>query len=418
MLILLAFLAIIAFSIIQPNLKQSWEPPHIIKRLRIKAYTNGGFFKYFECLGSTDKPYKICCTGYWRDTKSRALADCYLDGPVKIPPMNLSDEELMNAYEVWIDGYFAKDVERVLINAREVDRNCVYDPDDREYRCGKFYDYDFDLGYKDKFNCWYEDGKVECQRFVLKLPDGIIDQLREGFEIYSIAGDRDEDYGYVDGRFDIDGYLNVKIRVECTEDEHCPGAAPYCNPDTYKCVECLVDEHCPEGYECVNNRCEKIDPYYCEKDEDCVPEQCCHPTSCINKAFAPDCRGVICTAECVPGTMDCGQGYCACINNRCQAIITTTTAPTTTTTIPECTTDEECKEKYRSCDAVCKDGKCIILPVEHPPKTCPDGTVVEWLDYPICDYPPCPEKDYTLIIIGVILAIVFIFILIKIFIWR
>ncbi len=64
------------------------------------------------------------------------------------------------------------------------------------------------------------------------------------------------------------------------------------------------------------------DQYYCEVDEDCVPEQCCHPSSCINRAYAPNCKGVICSMECRPGTMDCGQGYCACIKNKCQAVIT------------------------------------------------------------------------------------------------
>lgn len=56
----------------------------------------------------------------------------------------------------------------------------------------------------------------------------------------------------------------------------------------------------------------------CEKDSDCVPAQCCHPVSCINKEFAPECKGIMCTMNCQPGTMDCGQGVCVCKNNRCQ----------------------------------------------------------------------------------------------------
>ena len=60
---------------------------------------------------------------------------------------------------------------------------------------------------------------------------------------------------------------------------------------------------------------------YCLSDEDCVPAQCCHPTDCVNKAYRPNCKGIICTMECRPGTMDCGQGYCACVENECKAII-------------------------------------------------------------------------------------------------
>ncbi len=60
---------------------------------------------------------------------------------------------------------------------------------------------------------------------------------------------------------------------------------------------------------------------YCEKDSDCVPAQCCHPTSCVNKNYAPDCSGIFCTMECKPDTLDCGQGKCVCINNKCEAEI-------------------------------------------------------------------------------------------------
>jgi len=60
---------------------------------------------------------------------------------------------------------------------------------------------------------------------------------------------------------------------------------------------------------------------YCLRDEDCVPAQCCHPTDCVNIAYKPNCKGILCTLECRPGTMDCGQGYCACVDNECKAII-------------------------------------------------------------------------------------------------
>lgn len=59
----------------------------------------------------------------------------------------------------------------------------------------------------------------------------------------------------------------------------------------------------------------------CMQNSDCVPAQCCHPTSCVPREQAPDCTDVFCTMECAPGTMDCGQGYCACDNGNCIAVI-------------------------------------------------------------------------------------------------
>lgn len=58
----------------------------------------------------------------------------------------------------------------------------------------------------------------------------------------------------------------------------------------------------------------------CQTSSDCVPAQCCHSTSCINKNYKSVCN-VLCTNICQPGTMDCGQGYCDCVNNQCKAII-------------------------------------------------------------------------------------------------
>lgn len=55
----------------------------------------------------------------------------------------------------------------------------------------------------------------------------------------------------------------------------------------------------------------------CSSDEDCVPAQCCHPTSCVTAKEAPDCSGKMCTTVCMPNTMDCGQGKCVCRSSRC-----------------------------------------------------------------------------------------------------
>jgi len=59
----------------------------------------------------------------------------------------------------------------------------------------------------------------------------------------------------------------------------------------------------------------------------------------------------------------------------------------------ECSTDQDCIDKYRNCDAVCLEGRCYIPTVSHPPKTCPDGSIVSWVGYPTCDYEECPEIE-------------------------
>lgn len=59
----------------------------------------------------------------------------------------------------------------------------------------------------------------------------------------------------------------------------------------------------------------------CAQDGECVPEQCCHPTSCTRAVAAPDCSETMCTMECAPGTMDCGQGECKCLDGMCEAVL-------------------------------------------------------------------------------------------------
>jgi len=61
--------------------------------------------------------------------------------------------------------------------------------------------------------------------------------------------------------------------------------------------------------------------YFCNSELDCTAEQCCHPTSAINKDFAPDCSDMVCTAECSPGTIDCGNGEIKCVKNLCLAVL-------------------------------------------------------------------------------------------------
>lgn len=59
----------------------------------------------------------------------------------------------------------------------------------------------------------------------------------------------------------------------------------------------------------------------CTVDADCVPAACCHAVDAVNKENAPDCRGVLCTAVCEPGTLDCGQGEVKCVSGQCKAVL-------------------------------------------------------------------------------------------------
>ena len=95
---------------------------------------------------------------------------------------------------------------------------------------------------------------------------------------------------------------NIK---ECEKDEDCIPAEP------------LVGAR----YICEDGVCVKKpfgNPVFCESSADCVSATCCHPDACINEDYQPDCKGILCTLECRPNTMDCGQGRCVCIDNTCQ----------------------------------------------------------------------------------------------------
>ncbi|MBI2548047.1 hypothetical protein HYW21_01735 [Candidatus Woesearchaeota archaeon] len=58
---------------------------------------------------------------------------------------------------------------------------------------------------------------------------------------------------------------------------------------------------------------------YCEKNEDCVPASCCHSIECINLKFKPNCEGIDCTHEVIPGraydSSDCLCQEKTCLNN-------------------------------------------------------------------------------------------------------
>ena len=59
----------------------------------------------------------------------------------------------------------------------------------------------------------------------------------------------------------------------------------------------------------------------CRADYDCLPAECCHAADAVNRDNAPDCSGVLCTAECQPGTLDCGQGEIKCLSGKCGVVM-------------------------------------------------------------------------------------------------
>ena len=68
--------------------------------------------------------------------------------------------------------------------------------------------------------------------------------------------------------------------------------------------------------------CQKVpSEKFCSVDSDCVAASCCHATDAVNKEYAPDCSGEMCTMNCAPETLDCGQGEIKCINSECQVIL-------------------------------------------------------------------------------------------------
>ena len=52
----------------------------------------------------------------------------------------------------------------------------------------------------------------------------------------------------------------------------------------------------------------------------CVPATCCHATECVSASEAPLCADILCTQECVPGTLDCGQASCQPIAQKCVVV--------------------------------------------------------------------------------------------------
>ncbi|MBN2459232.1 hypothetical protein JXB28_03015 [Candidatus Woesearchaeota archaeon] len=93
-----------------------------------------------------------------------------------------------------------------------------------------------------------------------------------------------------------------------------------------------VEKQCPDFctgiagnlyIKCVSGNCQQLNrnpeaEAECTTDSDCIPAQCCHPTTCKPGKEQPECAAVLCDMSCQPGTMDCG-GKCVCQEGKCVA---------------------------------------------------------------------------------------------------
>jgi hypothetical protein len=63
----------------------------------------------------------------------------------------------------------------------------------------------------------------------------------------------------------------------------------------------------------------------CSSDPDCIPAECCHPSSCIPGPRKTPCT-LMCTMSC-EGPLDCGVGSCGCVNGTCSVIPAPSASP-------------------------------------------------------------------------------------------
>ena len=63
------------------------------------------------------------------------------------------------------------------------------------------------------------------------------------------------------------------------------------------------------------------DELQCTQNSDCVAAVCCHATEAVNKDNAPDCSGILCSANCEENTMDCGLARANCVEGACAVVV-------------------------------------------------------------------------------------------------
>ncbi len=56
----------------------------------------------------------------------------------------------------------------------------------------------------------------------------------------------------------------------------------------------------------------------CVSYSDCIPAECCHPSSCIAGPRQKPCT-LMCTMVC-SGPLDCGAGSCGCVQGKCSVV--------------------------------------------------------------------------------------------------
>jgi hypothetical protein len=133
----------------------------------------------------------------------------------------------------------------------------------------------------------------------------------------------------------VDGVCAVESALYCNKDSDCA-----CGKDisTGECAygnKKYIDEkkQCPDfcggiagnlEIKCADNKCtQEAKVLSCKTDSDCVPEQCCHPTTCIYKGGKKPCTTVngmtLCSQVC-EGPMDCGAGSCGCVSGKCAVV--------------------------------------------------------------------------------------------------
>jgi hypothetical protein len=109
----------------------------------------------------------------------------------------------------------------------------------------------------------------------------------------------------------------------------------------------------------------------CQMDDQCVPAQCCHPTTCVASFDAPPCASTSCTSNCEAGTMDCGQGRCFCVEGLCRVKM----AQVNPLAQP-CTTAADCKPSSccsaTSCSAAANAPDCTAA---NCPAVCRAGSL-------------------------------------------
>lgn len=170
--------------------------------------------------------------------------------------------------------------------------------------------------------CEYKDGS--CEEIFLEEKKCETDA--DCFEENSKCSDGIDPYHFCDNGF---CETRIFVRDPCL-DHICPKGTWKTSNDTscFTYANC-AKTGCNDNSETTRDECISIGSrsegclytisnQTCLVDEDCLPAQCCHPTSCTSRSNLPNCLDVACSMDCKPETMDCGQGVCVCLGNKCQ----------------------------------------------------------------------------------------------------